>query len=160
MKTFTNPLEHVLEIRRLQQQQRETEMAVAVQDRDGALAVFEAIEARRREAQKSEAVTSRHAARQLLLRERFVDHQHRLATQQRETVNQKESTVLQRRDELVSARCEVRKLEKHRSRLFEKWQLEFRREEQRDQDDMVAGRRLCLQAVSTLGREGIAGESA
>ncbi len=141
MKAFRNPLENILEIRRLQQGQRETELAFALRERDREQAKLDAILARQRDAARYlPSARTPAAGEALLLRERFVEHQRRLAGTQRLCVAASLEEVENRKTVLVEARREVRTFETHRSRLFERWQAEFHREEQKLGDEIVVAR--------------------
>jgi flagellar export protein FliJ len=141
MKAFRNPLENILEIRRLQQGQRETELFAAQRERDREQAKLDGILARQRDAARYQPSSTTPAAGQaLLVRERFVEHQRRLAGRQRLQVVAAQEEVENRKTVLVEARREVRTFETHRSRLFERWQAEFRREEQKLGDETGAAR--------------------
>jgi flagellar export protein FliJ len=141
MKAFRNPLENILEIRRLQQGQRETELFAAQREREREQAKLDGILARQRDAARYQPSSTTPAAGQTLLaRERFVEHQRRLAGKQRVQVAAAQEEVENRKAVLIEARREVRTFETHRSRLFERWREEFQREEQKLGDETVVAR--------------------
>jgi flagellar export protein FliJ len=142
MKAFRNPLENVLEIRRLQQRQRETELAVAARQRDDEQSALDRIrDEHARAAAYLPGDGTAGAGQSLLLREKYLQHQDGLARRQQEAVAQAERKVEERQQILIDARREVRALEVHRGKLRERWDLEFRREEQRETDDIVNAQR-------------------
>jgi len=141
MKAFRNPLESILEIRRLQEGQRETELFAALAERDREQAKLEGIRSRQRDAARYLPSAGAPAVGQsLLVRERFVEHQRRLAAMQQQTLARAREEVESRQASLVEARREVRTFEIHRSRLHGRWQAEVRREEQNLSDDIVSAR--------------------
>lgn len=150
MKTFHNPLERVLGIRRIQQRRREAELAAAAHKRDEAQAVLDAIEARRRQNARADlSATPERCGSQLLQRDRFGDHQRQLAKQQNQTVKEQENHVTKCINTLISARREVRILETHRERLHKTWRLQCARAEQATNDDIVNARTSTIDPAET-----------
>ncbi len=141
MKAFRNPLERILEVRRLQQEQREAELFVALRERDRAREKLDAILASQQEAARY-LPSARNAApgSMLLARDRFVEHQRRRAGWQRQELGAAAAEVDSRQGVLVEARREVRTFETHRSRLHERWQADAQRHEQSQIDDLASAR--------------------
>jgi flagellar export protein FliJ len=145
MRTFHNPLEHVLKARTLQQKQQEAVLAAAVAARAAAEAALQATEAEAgRAARFLPAAENRTKARALLARERFIEHQQQRREEQQKAVAEARETVAREQNALVQARRETRKLELHRDKALEKWQAEARKDEQRQHDDLAAARFVLL----------------
>lgn len=148
-KRFDNPLETVLRVRRLQQRHHEARLSDALRDHDQAQTALDQIRDRKhRAAAHVPAPDAAGAGFCLLHRDAFVEHQRHLAARQEQTVRRAQTAVDQRTAGLIEARREVRKLETHREKLYENWQADMLRDEQRHQDDL-AGRRV---TVSGHGR--------
>ena len=138
MKAFRNPHENILELRRLEQQQRQTGLLDARQQRDRQHAALARIEARQKQAaQYIPPAAAPDGGRTLLQRDHFGEHQRRLAKAQAVELARADSLVETRLQEVVEARREVRKLELHGDRLRARWNLEAERQERLVQDDTV-----------------------
>jgi len=136
MKKFHNPLETLLEVRRILQRQRETELSLARRKQDEEELFLDQIRARRAAAEQYRP-TGPSTASSLLQREHFVQHQGRLAGTQSGVVDQAQQVVDTQQDALVEARRGVRTFELHRERLHARWTAETSRDEQRLHDDIA-----------------------
>ena len=143
MKRFRNPLETLLEVRRILQRQRETELSLARRKQDEAELVLDQIRARKTAAERYRPAGPA-TGPSLLQREHFVQHQVRLEGEQSCVLDQAQEAADTRQRALVEARRGVRTFELHRERLHAEWLAEAARDEQRRYDDIANARHALL----------------
>jgi len=135
MKAFQYKLASLLTVRQLQQEQREAEFAAAMQQRNLQQQALQSLEQQLQNVYAQEICPNVNAEF-FLQRERYLYTLKQRRRRQQQRLAEAEAALAESRRRLQAAVMEVRKLEKHCQHERDAWALQFRREEDKINDEI------------------------
>lgn len=137
MKAFSYPLEQLLNVLRSQRDQRRSEYLKRLEELEEKKSTLIQIEKRLERARAWQTRKRRELTPSALRQMRtFSDCQQRLMTEQREQIRKAQDLTEKSQRKMRDANVEVRRLEKHRTRVRKRWTLNTQKEVARENDEI------------------------